>query len=174
MNKKALFYGLLYCLVVIVFKVIIVAGGHMFSKFGFYYSIITGVFLIVPFFFLAIYQVREKDHGGFMEGKEGLRIALTVLAVGMIGTSIYNYIEFNWKVDEFVNYYNSSEYLNILKAQQLKQPDKVKVENFPAIIQEQIAQLSAFRATTGKLIPLLFIGLSGAFAASVIMKRSPK
>jgi hypothetical protein len=174
MNKKALFYGLLYCLIVIVFKVIIVAGGYMFSKFGFYYSIITSVFLIVPFFFLAIYQVRKKDHGGIMDSKEGLRIALTVLAVGMIGTSIYNYIEFNWKVDDFVSYYHSNEYLDILKAQQLKQPDKVKTENFPTIIQEQISQLSAFRATTGKLIPLLFIGLSGAFAASVVMKRSPK
>ena len=146
----------------------------MFSKFGFYYSIITSVFLIVPFFFIAIYHVREKDLAGVIEGKEGLRIALTVLAIGLIGTSIYNYIEFNWKADEFIKYYNGSEYLEILKVQQLKQPDKIKVEDFPKIIKEQIATLSAFRATTGKIIPLLFIGLTGAFAASVIMKRSPK
>lgn len=174
MNKKALFYGLLYCLVIIVFKLSIILSGAMFSKFGFYYSIITGVFLIIPFFFAAIYHVRQKDHGGFMGGRESLRIGLTVLAVAMIGTSIYNYIEFTWKADEFVNYYNSSEYLNILKTQQLKHPDKLKVEDFPKIIKEQIDGVSAFRATTGKLVPLLLIGFSGAFVAAIVLKRAPK
>jgi len=174
MNKKALLYGLLYCLVVIAFKLYIVLSSNMFSKFGFYYSIITGVFLILPFFFIAIYHVREKDHGGIIDTREGMRIAFTVLAVGLVGTSLYNYIEFGWKMGEYVNYYNGSEYLNMLKEQQLKNPDKIKVEDFPKIIREQIASLSAFRATTGKIIPLLFIGLTGAFAASVIMKRVPQ
>lgn len=174
MNKKALVYGLLYCLVIIVFKLSIILSGSMFSKFGFYYSIITSVFLIIPFFFMAIYHVRQKDHGGIIGGKEALRIGLTVLAVSIVGTSIYNYIEFTWKADEFVNYYNSVDYLNILKAQQLKYPDKLKVEDFPKIIQEQIAGVSAFRATTGKLVPLLLIGFSGAFIAAMLMKRVPK
>ncbi|WP_317898467.1 DUF4199 domain-containing protein [Aurantibacillus circumpalustris] len=174
MNKKALLYGLFYSLVVIVFKLYIVLSDNMFSKFGFYYSIITAVFLIIPFFFLAIYHVREKDHGGYIGAKEGMRIGLTVLAIGLIITSVYNYVEFNWKADEFIKYYNSSEYLEILKVQQVKNPDKIKVDDFPRIINEQIATLSAFRATTGKIIPLLFIGLSGAFAASIIMKRDQK
>jgi hypothetical protein len=174
MNKKALFYGLLYSAVVIAFKLYIVLSGNMFSKFGFYYSIITGVFLIIPFFFLAIYQVREKDFDGSIASRDGLRIGLTVLAVGLIVTSIYNYVEFNWKADEFVKYYNSAEYLDILKIQQVKNPDKIKVEDFPRIIKEQSESLSAFRATTGKIIPLLFIGLTGAFVASIIMKREKK
>jgi hypothetical protein len=176
MNKRALFYGLLYCLVVIAFKLFIVLSGNMFSKFGFYYSIITSVFLIIPFFFVAIYQVREKELGGFIGGKEGVRIALTVLAVGLVGTSIYNYFEFVWQADNFANYYDSNEFLEILKAQQLKQPDKIKVTDFAKIIDEQKRNVpaSAFKATTGKLVPLLFIGLTGAFASSVIMKRSPK
>lgn len=176
MNKKAIFYGLLYCVIVIAFKLAIVLTGNMFSKFGFYYSIITAVFLILPFFFIAIYHVREKDLGGSIEGKEGFRIALTVLAIGLIGTSIYNYIEFNWQADNFAHYYDSAEFMDILKTQQLKQPGKIKVEDFAKIIDEQKRNVpaSAFKATTGKLIPLLFIGLTGAFAASVIMKRSPK
>ena len=176
MNKKALLYGLLYCALVIALKLYIILSGNMFSKFGFYYSIITCVFLIVPFFFMAIYHVREKDLGGYIESKEGFRVALTVLAVGLIGTSIYNYIEFNWQADNFASYYDSSEFLNILKAQQIKQPDKIKVGDFARIIDEQKKSVpaSAFKATTGKLIPLLFIGLTGAFAASIIMKRSPK
>jgi hypothetical protein len=174
MNKKGLLYGLLYCLLVVIFKLSIVLSENMFSKFGFYYATITSVFLIVPFLFIAIYHAREKDFGGFIEGKEGMRIALTVVAVGLIGTSIYNYIEFNWKLEEFVNYYKSVEYLEILKAQQIKYPDKIKPEDFPKIIAGQIESLSAFKASTGKIIPLLFVGLTGAFAASVIMKRSPQ
>lgn len=175
MNKKAILYGLLYCIIVIAFKLFIVLSGNSFSKFGFYYSIITAVFLIIPFFFVAIYHVREKDYGGFIDIKEGARIAFTVLAIGVIGTSIYNYIEFIWQVDNFAAYYDSPEFLEILKAQQLKMPTKIKIEDFPKIIAEQKLSVphSAFKATTGKLIPLLFIGLTGAFAASVIMKRNP-
>jgi hypothetical protein len=89
--------------------------------------------------------------------------------------SIYHYIEFNWKYREMaVEYYNSPEYLNILKDWSAKQPDKIKIDNFPNIIQEQIGALSAGKATTGKLFPLILIGLGGAFVTAMIMKRGPK
>lgn len=175
MNKRALVIGSIYCLVVIIFKLFIVLGGYTLTKFGFYYSNIVSVFLIIPFFFLAIQQVRKKERQGIMSGKESVRIALTVLAVGLIGVGIYNYIEFNWKYKEIATeYYNSNEYLELLKVQQAKYPAKIKTEDFPRIIREQINQLSAFRATTFKLVPLLFIGLSGAFIVSVLMKRSSR
>lgn len=174
MNKKALLYGLLYCVVYIIFKLSVILSGNMFSKFGFYYAIITAVFLIIPFFFISIYHVREKDHNGYIGGREGMRIALTVLAVAVIGTSIYNYIEFKWKADEFVSYYRSEQYLSDLKVLQQKYPDKIKTDDFPKIIEEQITNLSAGKATTGKIFPLLLIGLSGAFAASLILKRVPR
>lgn len=174
MNKKALLYGLLYCLVVIAFKLSVILSGNLFSKFGFYYSIITCVFLIIPIFFIAIYHVRKKDYGGFISGKEALRIALTVLAVGLVGTYIYNYIEFSWQLNEYANWYNGPEYLEQLTEQQKLHPDKLKAEDFPKIIKDQISSLSPFKAATGRIVPLLFIGLSGAFAASVLMKRAPK
>jgi hypothetical protein len=175
MNKRALVFGLLYCLAVIIFKLVIVLGGYTLTKFGFYYSNIVSVFLILPFFFMAIHQVREKDYQGVIGGKESVRIALTVLAVGVIGVSIYNYIEFDWKYKDIATeYYNGEEYLRMLKAEQVKHPDKIKPEHFPDIIRDQIGQLSAFRATTFKLVPLLFIGLGGAFIVSILMKRSPR
>jgi hypothetical protein len=174
MNKKALLYGLLYCLTVVVLKLCIVLSGNLFSKFGFYYSIITCVFLIIPFFFIAIYHVRQKDYNGYIGGKQALRIALTVLAVGLVGTSIYNYIEFSWQLDAYATWYKGPEFLHELAKQQKLHPDKLKTEDFPKIIQEQIGSLSPFKAATGRIVPLLFIGFSGAFAASVIMKRSPK
>ena len=175
MNKRALTIGLLYALMAIIFKLVILLGGYTLSKFGFYYSNILTVFLILPFFFLAIYQVREKDFGGIISGKDAMRMALTVLAVGVVLVSCYNFIEFNWKYKEIaVQYYKSQEYLDILKNAQLKNPDKIKVNDFPKIIEEQLSSLSASKAATGKLFPLLFIGLSGAFIASVLMKKSQK
>lgn len=175
MNKKALFFGLLYSLCYIVFKLIVLLGGYTLTKFGFYYSTITAVLAIIPFFFLAVYLVREKDYQGIIGGKESIRIALTVLAVTLVITSIYNYIEFEWKFKDIaVGYYNSTEYLDVLKDQQLRFPNKVKVEDFPRIIEDQISELSAFKSITGKLIPFMFFGLSGAFMAAVILKKKAK
>jgi hypothetical protein len=175
MNKRALTIGLFYALAAIVFKLIILLGGYTLSKFGFYYSNILSVFLILPFFFLAIYQVREKDFYGIISGKDAMRMALIVLAVGIVLSSFYNFIEFNWKYKEIaIQYYKSQEYLDILKNAQLKNPEKIKISDFPKIIEEQLSSLSATKATTGKLFPLLFIGLSGAFIAAVLMKKSGK
>jgi len=175
MNKRALIFGLLYCLTVIVFKLVILLGGFTLTKFGFYYSNITGVFLIIPFFYFAIKQVRNKERGGIIGGREASRIAITVLAVAMIVLSLYNYMEFNWKFKDIaIQYYKGTEYLNYLKNIQSQMPDKIKTEDFPKIIEEQINSLSAFKATTGKLLPMLIIGLSGAFATSALMRRSEK
>lgn len=175
MNKRALVVGLLYCVAVIVFKLIILLGGFTLTRFGFYYSNIVGVFMIIPFFALAIYLVREKDYGGIISGRDAVRMAFTVLAVAAVVLSIYNYIEFNWKYrDMAVEYYNSPEYLQILKDWSAKQPDKVKIDDYPKIVGEQIANLSAGKATTGKLFPLILIGLGSAFACAMVMKKGPK
>lgn len=175
MNKRGLIVGLLYSLTAIIFKLVILLGGFTLTKFGFYYANSVAVFLVIPFLFLAIYQVREKDQGGVIGGKEALRISLTVLAVGAVIVSAYNYVEFNWKYKDIaIQYYNSQNYINILTEQQLKNPDKIKVENFPIIITEQIKALSASRSMTAKLFPYLLIGLSGSFFASVLMKKNAK
>lgn len=85
---------------------------------------------------------------------------------------MYHFIEFNWKFKEIaVQYYNSQDYLEVLKRMQAQLPDKIKTEDFPKIIEEQIQSLSAFKASTGKLLPLLIIGLSGAFITSALMKK---
>lgn len=173
MNKKAVYISLIYSVLVIVFKLIILLGGYTLTKFGFYYSTIIAVVCVIPFMFLAVYLVREKDYKGVIGGKEAVRIALTVLAISTIFISVYNYIEFNWKFKDIAMvYYQSAEYLEILTKQQLKNPDKLKVSDFPKIINDQIAQLSAFKATTGKLIPMLLFGLGGAFLTAISLKKN--
>jgi hypothetical protein len=172
MNKRALFAGLVYSLVAIIFKLTILLGGFTLTKFGFYYSNIVSVFLMIPFLFIAIYLVREKDRGGFITTKEAFRIALTVVALGALIISVYNYLAFNWKFKEIAEeYYNGKDFLARLTEQQIKNPDKLKVTDFPAIIKDQIAALSASKDVTAKLFPLVFIGLTGSFLTAIMMKK---
>jgi len=172
MNRRAFMAGLAYCFAAIVFKLIILLGGYTSTKFGFYYSHIVSVLLIVPFFWIAIKQVRDKEQDGIIGGREAARIALTVLAVAIVVMTVYNYAEFAFKgKDLAIEYYHSDKYRAELEKMQARYPDKIKTGNFPKIIDEQISSLSPFKATTGKIFPLLFVGLCSAFIVSAAMKR---
>jgi hypothetical protein len=173
MNKRALITGFIYCLFIIAFKLFILLGGYTFTRFGFNYAHIISIFFIIPFFMIAIRGVREKEMNGAIGGRHALRISLTVLATAMVLLSIYNYVEFNWKFKELaIQYYNSPAYLDILKEAAKKVPDKVKETDFPTIISQQISGLSPGKSTTGKLFPLLLVGLSGAFASAMFMRKN--
>jgi uncharacterized membrane protein YhaH (DUF805 family) len=172
MNKKALLYALGYCLLLILFRIAILLGGYSLTKFGYYYSTITGVFLIIPFYYLAIKDVRDRDYGGIIAGKEAMRIALTIFAVSAIITSVYHYFEYKYHGAALAEqYYNSEQFLDFLKTRTPTKP-----ENYQKVIDEQIrdSKDAAFKATTAKLFSFMLIGLGGAFITSILMKRSPK
>ena len=172
MNRKALYFGIGYSLTAIIFKLIILLGGYSLSTFGFFYSSLTSVLLIIPFYVLAIRSVRDKDYEGVIAGREAVRISLTIFAIGAVLVSIYNYFEFEYSGKAMaIDYYNSEQFMTFLKSQA-----KIKPEDYQKIIAEQIhtSEVSAFKATTGKLFSFMFIGLSSAFITSAIMKRSPK
>jgi len=171
MNKKALLYGLVYAAIVIVFKVYILLSGNALTKFGYFYSNITAVFFILPFYFLLLKAVRKEESNGLLAGREAFRLCLSLLAVAVILISVYHYIEFSMYGQELAKtYYNSDNFLNFLKTQK-----NISADKYATIIEEQIksAGESAFKATTGKLVSYLFIGISGAFIVSVFMKRGP-
>jgi hypothetical protein len=169
MNRRALYYALAYSVFVIVFKLYIVLGDNSLNSFGFHWSQAFVMFMIVPFYLLAIKAVRDKEQGGFIAGREALRIALTVFAVSAIIISVYNYIEFRtWGRHLAEQYYNSDEYLGFLKRQ-----NKVKADQYPKIINDQIvaAQNGAFVSTSVKLFGFLLVGVPGALFAALVMKR---
>lgn len=172
MNRKGLYFGLAYSAAVIIFKLIILLGGYSLTRFGFFYSNVIGVFMIIPFYYLAIKLVRDKENGGIIAGKEAVRIALTIFVVAAILVSIYNYFEYEMAGKQLaIEYYNSQQFLDFLKTQ-----PKIEPSRYPAIIAEQIqaSEVSAFKATTGKLFSFMLLGLSSAFITSLIMKKSPK
>lgn len=170
MNKQAFFFGIAYTVAVISFKLIVLLGGYSLTHFGWYYSHITTVFLILPFYAMAIYGVR-RENNGVIAGREAMRLALTVFAIGAVLTGVYNYAEFELSGKKMaIDYYNSPQFLEFLKTK-----TKVKPADFEKIIAEQIqnSEVSSFKATTGKLFSLMLIGLSGAFIVASVMKRRP-
>jgi glucan phosphoethanolaminetransferase (alkaline phosphatase superfamily) len=173
MNRKALIVGLAYSVLVIIFKLFVLLNGLSSTNFGFYFAHVISVVLIIPFYFIAIFWVRKKDFGGFISGKEGARVALTVLVVAIGLTSVYNYFEV--KSDVFERdakvYYNSSTYLNFLEQQAKNPKNKIKSDDFPRIIDEQINAVSPSKAVTGRLFTYMVLGLSGAFVAALVMKK---
>src|SRR5258706_11898413 len=134
MNKKALYYGIAYSVVAIAFKLYILLGGYALSRFGYFYSNIIAVLLIIPFYILAIRDVRDNNYEGVISQKEGMRIALTIFAVAAILTSVYNYFEYQYSGKNLaIEYYNGQQFMDYLKAR-----PNVKPEEYGKIIEEQI------------------------------------
>lgn len=167
MNKRPFYIGALYSLLVIIYKVFIVTQGILLTRFGFYYSHIVSVFAIIPFIWLTIKLVRDKDYGGVIMGREAFIAGLMVVGISAILLSLYNYIEFNWRFKDIaIEYYNSNDFLEFMK----KNP-KLKPEEYPKIIAGQLESLSAFKSTTARLLPFMFIGISTSFICAVFMKK---
>jgi disulfide bond formation protein DsbB len=130
------------------------------------------MFMILPFYMLAIKAERDNVQGGIISGREALRVALTVFAVSALIISVYHYIEFEtWIKHMAPRYYTSDEYMQFLKRQ-----TKVKPEQFPRIIATQIAaaERGAFVATSVKLFGFLLIAVPAALLATLVMKRRRK
>lgn len=170
MNRSGLIFGIAYSVTVIAFKLIVLLGGYSLTKFGWYYSNITGVLLIIPFYVLVVKKVRDRENGGIIAGRDAMRITLTVFTVGAILVSIYNYAEYQMTGKEMaIVYYHSEQFLDYLK-----HVPKIKPEDYSKIIDEQVknSEVSAFKATTGKLFSFMLLGASSAFIVSALMKRS--
>jgi hypothetical protein len=172
MNKRALIFGLIYSIVVVIYKLIIIFSGQQLTTFGFYYSHIISVFAIIPFMIIAVKQVRDIDYGGVISGKEALKLGLTVFGVAVVILSLYTYIEFEWKLKEIsVDYYNGPEYHEFLERQSAANPAKLNQSMYKGIIDENIAALSPMKAVTAKLFSFFLLSFSFSFIIAVFMKR---
>jgi len=168
MNKRVLYSSIIYCAIVIIYKLIIVLGGYQLTKFGFYFSHILSVFFIIPFIIITMKQVRDKDMGGKISGRNAMAVGMTVAAIAMLVLSFYTYIEFEWKLKDLSQqYYHSKDYIEFLG----KNP-KLKPEAYPQLIEDNIKNLSAFKSITAKLFSFLFVTLSTAFISALFIKRN--
>lgn len=169
MNKKALLIGIAYSFLIILFKLFILLGGYSLNAFAFFGLNICCSILIIPFYYFALKNIRDKDSFGKINGIAALKICLTIFAVGALLISIYNYYEFeNYGKDLATKYYNSERFLTFLKSK-----NTIKSANYQSIILEQIkaSETSSFKATTGKLFSFIIIAVSSSFLLSAVMKK---
>jgi len=174
MNKRAIYFALAYSIFVIIFKLIIIFGGFGLTNFGFKYSHIISVFLIIPFIAAAIFMEREKTMGGFIRGREGLKIGVTVVMISSIILALYGYFEFEYYLrDLSKEYYSSPEfyqkYLDFYKAN-----PKAKQETFEKVVELNVSGLDTFRFITVRLISFVLIGFACAFLCAVFLKKTVK
>ena len=167
----ALMIGLVCALLVIAFKLVILLGGFAVSNFGFKWSQMISVFMVLPFIWYTIRYLRGQN-GGYIGGKEALRSGLTMAVTAILIISAYHYVEFEWKWRDIAQeYYNGETYLNFLKSHK-----EVKPEQYSQIIHEQIENirlLSPFKYVTYKLVPFMLFSVTTAFMCAVFMKKGP-
>jgi hypothetical protein len=166
--RKAFLFAAVYSVVCIAFKIYIIQSGLILTSFGFYYSHAITVLFMVPFMFAALFLYRNKFYGGKISGREGFKFLMAVLLFSVILMSAYHYAEFEWKLLRLAKeYYNGPLFLEFLKKQ-----NKIKAEEYPKIIEEQLNALSAFKAVTSKLVSYLVIGTGSAFFSALILKKA--
>ncbi len=166
--RKAFLFAAAYSAACMAFKMYIIQSGLILTTFGFYYSHAITVLLLVPFMFAALFLYRNKFNGGKISGREGFKFLMAVLFFSIVLMSAYHYMEFEWKLRGLAReYYNGPLFLEFLKKQ-----SKIKAEEYPKIIEEQLNALSAFKAVTSKLVSYLIIGTGSAFFSALILKKS--
>jgi len=92
MNRRAFILGIIYSVCVIIYKLVIILSGQQLTTFGFYYSHIISVFMIIPFMIMAVKYVRDVERGGMIGGRDALKVGLTIFGISVIILSCYNAI----------------------------------------------------------------------------------
>ena len=162
MNKRSLYLGLTYSILVIIYKLIILLGGYQLTRFGYFYSHPLSCLFVLPFMIIAIKLVRDKDNSGVIGGRDAVKVALGVFGISIIVLSVYSYIEYEWKMREISM---SNEYLEFLT-----RVYKIKPELYPTVIKEN-SEMSAMKPVTAKLFSFFIISCFCAFITALFMKR---
>lgn len=166
--RRAFIFASVYSASSMAFKIYIIQSGLILTNFGFYYSHAITVLFLVPFMFASLFLYRNKFNGGKISGREGFKFLLAVLLFSIVLMSAYHYVEFEWKLRGLAGeYYNGPLFMEFLQKQ-----SKIKPDEYPKIIAEQLNALSAFKAVTSKMMSYLVIGTGSAFFSALILKRA--
>jgi multisubunit Na+/H+ antiporter MnhG subunit len=168
MNRWAFYSGLGFTFIVVVYKCFVLYTGMYFSNWGFKFANLAAVLIYTIWIPITLVIINRAHYRWHMPGREVFKAGLGIVAISLIGISIYHVFEV--QSDEFKQqanrYYNSPEYLKLLKQQQALHPHLFKIQDIPKIIASQTNGISVFRAVTGRMIPfLLYGGLVSLFTA---------
>ena len=171
LKRKPILFALIYSLLVIAFKLFVFYNGLQMTKLGMY-SHILSLILMTPFVFLLVFLLR-KEIGGEISGKLALKECLIFVSVAAVLLSVFNYVFFEKELNDYIISYIQTEGPKSIQEQAIKVGKPVTTIEIDKMINEEIANLSAFKDTTSKLFSIIMFGIFSSFVTSIFLKRNP-
>ena len=170
LRQKPVLFALLYCILVISFKLFVFYSNLQMTKLGMY-SHILSLLLMTPVIFLLVF-LKRREVAGTMSGKMALREGLIFMAVSAVILSVFNYIFFERELGNYIITYIQTKGPESILEQSKKTGKAITPAEVRKVINDEIANLSGFRDTTSKLFSIIVFGIFSSFVASIFLKQN--
>jgi hypothetical protein len=173
MKNKPLLFTLIYAPLVIIFKLWLFYSDRQMSGLGMY-SHLLSLLVLTPFCFFLVKKIRDEDFNGIISGRNALKESLKFVLFSGLILSVFNYIFFEAEMGRYMANYILDVGPGKMKEEALKAKKVITDAEIKTQLTQVVANLSAFRDTTFKLLSIMAFGVFSSFISSVFLKRSPK
>jgi predicted secreted protein len=168
MNKRLILFSSLYSVFTIVAICISFYGGYI-KQLNLIYFLTLLSFL--PFVFVFLLQLRNKDNGGIISGRDAMKQALKMVLLSTFLLTLFQIVFFEMDFRDYKINHIRAIGPDIIKQEISKGQLKAKVEDIPKILENDIKQVTLFAEITATLFKTIFYGLFSSFISAMILKR---
>ncbi len=168
MNKRLILFSSLYIIFTIAAICISFYGGYI-KQLNLIYFLTLLSFL--PFVFVFLLQLRNKENGGVISGRYAMKQALKMVMLSTFLLTLFQIVFFELDFKDYKINHIRSIGPEIIKQEISKGQLKAKVEDIPKILENDIKQVTLFAEITATLFKTIFYGLFSSFISAMILKR---
>jgi hypothetical protein len=168
MNKRLILFSSLYTVFTIVAICISFYGGYI-KQLNLIYFLTLLSFL--PFVFVFLLQLRNKDNGGIISGRDAMKQALKMVLLSTFLLTLFQIVFFEMDFRDYKINHIRAIGPDIIKQEISKGQLKANVEDIPKILENDIKQVTLFAEITATLFKTIFYGLFSSFISAMILKR---
>jgi hypothetical protein len=168
MNKRLILFSSLYIIFTIAAICISFYGGYI-KQLNLIYFLTLLSFL--PFVFVFLLQLRNKENGGVISGRYAMKQALKMVMLSTFLLTLFQIVFFELDFKDYKINHIRSIGPEIIKQEISKGQLKAKVEEIPKILENDIKQVTLFAEITATLFKTIFYGLFSSFISAMILKR---
>ena len=168
MNKRLILFSSLYTVFTIVAICISFYGGYI-KQLNLIYFLTLLSFL--PFVFVFLLQLRNKDNGGIISGRDAMKQALKMVLLTTFLLTLFQIVFFEMDFRDYKINHIRAIGPEIIKQEISKGQLKAKVEDIPKILENDMKQVTLFAEITATLFKTIFYGLFSSFISAMILKR---
>ena len=168
MSKRLILFSLLY--------VFFTVSSICISFYGCYVKQLNLIYFLsllafFPFVFIFLLQLRNKDNGGIISGRDAMKQALKMVLLSTLLLTIFQIVFFELDFKDYKINHIRNIGPEIIKQEITNGQLKAKVEDIPKILENDIKQVSLFAEITATLFKTIFYGLFSSFISAMILKR---